>query len=49
VGNLHPLVKAGQSIDDIAATFGLPELTDPKRILALGNLLPRIRDLYRKR
>jgi len=41
------LVKEGQSVDDIAATFGLPDLT-VKRILALGNLLPRIRDLYRK-
>ncbi|MDB5707215.1 MAG: chromosome partitioning protein ParB [Sphingomonas bacterium] len=41
------LVKQGQGVDDIAATFGLPELT-VKRVLALGNLLPRIRDLYRK-
>lgn len=41
------LVKEGQCVDDIAATFGLPELA-VKRILALGNLLPPIRDLYRK-
>ncbi|MES1973339.1 MAG: ParB/RepB/Spo0J family partition protein [Pseudomonadota bacterium] len=39
------LVKEGRSPDDIAATFGLPDLT-VKRILALGNLLPRIRTLY---
>lgn len=40
------LVKEGRRPEDIAATFGLP---DPviRRILALGNLLPRIRDLYR--
>ena len=41
------LVKEGRSVDDIAATFGLPELA-VRRVLALGNLLPRIRDLYRK-
>jgi ParB family chromosome partitioning protein len=40
------LVKEGRSPDDIAATFGLPDLA-VRRILALGNLLPRIRDLYR--
>ncbi|WP_084733056.1 ParB/RepB/Spo0J family partition protein [Sphingobium chungbukense] len=41
------LVKEGRTPDDIGATFGLPELR-VKRILALGNLLPRIRTLYRK-
>jgi ParB family chromosome partitioning protein len=41
------LVKEGREIEDISATFGIPEL-GVKRILALGNLLPRIRDLYRK-
>ncbi|MEO7689345.1 MAG: ParB/RepB/Spo0J family partition protein [Sphingomonas sp.] len=41
------LVKEGRVADDIAATFGLPDLA-VRRILALGNLLPRIRDLYRK-
>ena len=41
------LVKEGRSICEIAATFGLPELTI-KRVLALGNLLPRIRALYAK-
>ncbi|BBE36142.1 ParB/RepB/Spo0J family partition protein [Sphingosinicella microcystinivorans] len=41
------LVKEGRSIDEIAMTFGLPE-RGVKRILALGNLCPRIRDLYRK-
>jgi len=41
------LVKEGRSIDTIAATFGLPDAS-VRRILALGNLLPRIRDLYRR-
>lgn len=41
------LVKEGREIDDIAETFGLPDLTI-RRVLALGNLLPRIRDLYRQ-
>ncbi len=40
------LVKEGRSIGEISQTFGLPEL-GVKRILALGNLLPRIRDMYR--
>ena len=40
------LVKEGRSIDDIATRFGLPELA-VKRTLALGNLVPRIRQLYR--
>ena len=44
--NFVRLVKEGRTPDDIAATFGLPELM-VKRVLALGNLLPRIRDLYR--
>lgn len=39
------LVKEGQTVDDIAATFGLPDLTIA-RVLALGNLLPRIRAAY---
>jgi ParB family chromosome partitioning protein len=39
------LVREGQGIDDIAATFGLPDLTI-RRVLALGNLLPRIRSMY---
>jgi ParB family chromosome partitioning protein len=39
------LVKEGRGVEDIAATFGLPDLT-VRRVLALGNLLPRIRDLY---
>jgi ParB family chromosome partitioning protein len=41
------LVREGRKLDDIAATFGLPELTI-KRVLALGNLLPRIRQMYAK-
>lgn len=40
------LVKEGRTPDEISMTFGTPELT-VKRILALGNLLPRIRQLYR--
>ena len=40
------LVREGRSVADIAATFDLPEL-GVSRILALGNLAPRIRDLYR--
>jgi len=40
------LVKEGREVDDIAATFGLPDLTI-SRVLALGNLLPRIRQIYR--
>jgi ParB family transcriptional regulator, chromosome partitioning protein len=39
------LIKEGRSLCDISATFGIPEL-GVKRILALGNLLPRIRNLY---
>lgn len=40
------LVREGRGLDEIALTFGLPELSI-RRVLALGNLLPRIRDLYR--
>jgi ParB family transcriptional regulator, chromosome partitioning protein len=40
------LVKKGRSPEDIALTFGLTEL-QVKRTLSLGNLLPRIRSLYR--
>lgn len=40
------LVKEGRSTEDIAATFALSE-AKVKRILALGNLLPRIREAYR--
>lgn len=39
------LVREGRKADDIAATFGIPEIT-VRRVLALGNLLPRIRRLY---
>ncbi|WP_448661507.1 ParB/RepB/Spo0J family partition protein [Sphingomonas sp. CJ20] len=41
------LVREGRSPESIALTFGLTEL-QVKRTLALGNLLPRIRNLYRK-
>jgi ParB family chromosome partitioning protein len=40
------LVKEGRSAEDIALTFGLTEI-QVKRTLALGNLTPRIRTLYR--
>ncbi|MGJ8480100.1 ParB/RepB/Spo0J family partition protein [Sphingobium yanoikuyae] len=40
------LVRGGRGVEEIAMTFGLPELSI-RRVLALGNLLPRIRDLYR--
>lgn len=40
------LVKAGRNIEEIAADFAF-EVPTVKRILALGNLLPRIRTLYR--
>jgi ParB family chromosome partitioning protein len=41
------LVKEGRTPEDVGLTFGLPDLM-VKRVLALGNLLPRIRDLYRR-
>jgi len=41
------LTKEGRGVAEIAATFGLTELM-VKRRLALGNLLPRIRVLYRR-
>jgi ParB family chromosome partitioning protein len=39
------LVKEGRTPEEISLTFGLTEL-QVKRILALGNLMPRIRTLY---
>ncbi|MDX5983226.1 ParB/RepB/Spo0J family partition protein [Sphingomonas echinoides] len=41
------LVREGRTPEEIALTFGLTEV-QVKRTLALGNLLPRIRGLYRK-
>lgn len=41
------LVREGRTPEEIALTFGLTEL-QVKRTLALGNLLPRIRNLYRR-
>lgn len=41
------LIREGRSAEDIALTFGLTGL-QVKRTLALGNLLPRIRSLYRQ-
>ena len=40
------LVKAGKTPEAIGLTFGLPEQM-VRQVLALGNLLPRIRQLYR--
>ena len=40
------LIKEGRSVANIAATFGLTEIMVKQR-LALGNLLPKIRDAYR--
>ncbi|NYF33489.1 ParB/RepB/Spo0J family partition protein [Sphingopyxis sp. JAI108] len=40
------LVREGRRIEDIGLTFGLTSL-QVKRTLAIGNLLPRIRTLYR--
>lgn len=41
------LVKEGRSIAEIGSTFGLPDLA-VRRALALGNLLPRILEMYRR-
>ncbi len=41
------LIKEGKDVADIAATFGMTE-TMVKRRLALGNLLPKIKDAYRR-
>ncbi|WP_246252186.1 ParB/RepB/Spo0J family partition protein [Allomesorhizobium camelthorni] len=41
------LLKAGRTVADIAATFGITEIM-VKRRLALGNLLPAIRNAYRR-
>jgi ParB family chromosome partitioning protein len=41
------LVKAGRSLEQIAATFHMSDVV-VKRTLALGNLLPRVRNLYRR-
>ncbi|MGE6691146.1 ParB/RepB/Spo0J family partition protein [Sphingobium xenophagum] len=40
------LVQEGRNVEDISLTFGLTAL-QVKRTLALGNLMPRIRNLYR--
>src|SRR5882672_2273435 len=40
------LTKEGRSVAEIAATFGITERMVNQR-LALGNLLPKIRDAYR--
>ncbi len=44
--NFVRLVREGRSVENISLTFGLTTL-QVKRTLALGNLLPRIRNLYR--
>jgi len=41
------LVRTGRTPEQIAATFGMSDVV-VRRTLALGNLLPRVRNLYRK-
>ena len=41
------LIKQGKTVAEIAATFGLSELA-VKRRLALGHLLPKIKEAYRR-
>jgi len=41
------LVKSGRTAEQIAAVFGMSDVV-VRRTLALGNLLPRIRNLYRR-
>jgi ParB family chromosome partitioning protein len=41
------LVREGRSVEDIAATFGVTEIMI-RRALALGNLLPDIREAFRQ-
>ncbi|MDZ5698680.1 ParB/RepB/Spo0J family partition protein [Chelativorans sp. M5D2P16] len=41
------LIREGRTVPEIAATFGITELL-VKRILALGDLLPKIREAYRR-
>lgn len=40
------LVREGRKVEEIGLTFGLTDL-QVKRTLAIGNLLPRIRTMYR--
>src|SRR3546814_19815817 len=40
------LVREGRKVEEIGLTFGLTAL-QVKRTLAIGNLLPRIRTMYR--
>ncbi|MBN9144614.1 MAG: chromosome partitioning protein ParB [Novosphingobium sp. 63-713] len=42
------LVREGRCVEELSTTFGLPDLA-VRRILALGNLLPRIREAYRRK
>jgi ParB family chromosome partitioning protein len=41
------LIKDGKTVDEVARTFGKKE-REVTQILAIANLLPRIRDLYRE-
>jgi ParB family chromosome partitioning protein len=41
------LIRQGRTVADIATTFGLTEVL-VKRVLALGDLLPKIREAYRR-
>ena len=48
MGDFHASGEGRRSPADIAETFGMPDLM-VRRVLALGNLLPRIRDLYARK
>ncbi|ESW63570.1 hypothetical protein NKK52_31415 [Mesorhizobium sp. C277A] len=45
MGDVSRLVRQGRTVLDIAVTFGITDLK-VKRILALGDLLPKIREAY---
>ncbi|ESZ73735.1 hypothetical protein X727_02630 [Mesorhizobium sp. L103C119B0] len=47
MGDVSRLVRQGRTVLDIAVTFGTTDLK-VKRILALGDLLPKIREAYRR-
>ncbi|WP_245431667.1 hypothetical protein [Mesorhizobium atlanticum] len=47
MGNFYAPHQGGRGIADISATFGLTE-PQVKRILALGDLVPKIREAYRR-
>ncbi|MER8657733.1 hypothetical protein [Mesorhizobium sp. M0847] len=47
MGDVSRLVRQGRTVPDIAVTFGITDLK-VKRILALGDLFPKIREAYRR-